>query len=378
MIQRSPRYLREPLAPPTPFETYCQVRDSILEMTGARSEDVLPDDRIVRQLQRLQYFYDASPAMVDNWLAHYHGAIDPFAEEMSLAKEEQRRFKKLLPLDQGIHLPRLDAAERGTKIGDHLVAAHTIRFYEALLILEATQSLAPFRTIGHKQPVLWEFSGEWGGFAAAFKQQFPNACCVLIDYPENLIVAGTYLRNRFPGTRVHTGIEDSSDADFLLVTYNLICRAQMPYPQLAAIGNSQWLDQRFVEELVPLLKEYDLPRLLLDLGQRSDAIASEPVLTSLGSAYDFAAPKTHLSRDEAGNIVQVRPLTDAQSRSGKNYNKPPVWKNITKAVRYLIGAAKETFSQELQPYTTRTLAEQFAARRDVDSRNNVEPKIVAE
>jgi hypothetical protein len=84
----------------------------------------------------------------------------------------------------------------GHQIDGALYNLDTLKFFEALIALERGAVLDEIRTSGPK--IVWEIGAGWGGFAYQFKTLFPDVTYVIVDLPERLPLATTYLETLLP------------------------------------------------------------------------------------------------------------------------------------------------------------------------------------
>lgn len=82
----------------------------------------------------------------------------------------------------------------------------------ALLALYRANFLVEF--LKDKKRTLAVVGAGWGGIAVAFKGRFPKARVIVLDEPEALLRAATYIRTVAPGLKLATATRSSLDATF--------------------------------------------------------------------------------------------------------------------------------------------------------------------
>lgn len=208
------------------FEGYQQVRDAVLRQLEHAPREAF-DERRLYELRMMDYLFDAGPAIVDRWREHCHhvSGVQSYAyraHHAHRARDVARKFERQMKFDRrGVFVEEPEALGGfGFSMSDRRVNAETLRWNESLLALDEVGWLAELEAL--ERPVVVELGGGWGGFGYTLRRRLPNLCHVIIDRPERLLFAGTYLRALFPEARcwIPTGV--SADVSAPLAEFDVV------------------------------------------------------------------------------------------------------------------------------------------------------------
>lgn len=192
------------------------------------------------ELAGLQYMFDAGPLIVAGLREHCHHLTGIRAYEYRNHHARLRagfanKLARLRELDDSdLFVPESHALGGfGFDVDGDLVNLDTLKYYESILALGVAGEL-PNRNADH---TVLEIGGGWGGLAYQYRTLFPGARYVIIDLPQVLLFAGTYLRATFPGAKFVAGIENvlsAEEYDFALLPHFAVEElAKMPRFDLA-------------------------------------------------------------------------------------------------------------------------------------------------
>lgn len=217
---------------------YLAAREEVLALLDApASASVRPSEYWELELSGFEYLLDASPLVVERLREHCHHltglrAYDyrphhehkagPFLEKLESLRAVDR-WNVFVPEPSllggfGFHTPHGRAN------------LDTLKFFEALIALGKASLLEPLlESRGEKKTVL-EIGSGWGGFAYQLKSICPKITYILVDLPQTLLLAATYLRTAFPDAPVAFWRGDAPPAGsppsqgFLLVPHHAFGR----------------------------------------------------------------------------------------------------------------------------------------------------------
>lgn len=214
------------------FDAYLRAREAVQRMKAAAAAGgSSPSAYWTEELDNIDYMIEASPLIVRKLRHHaFHiTGIRPYdyRDKHDGRKEHfEARLEALRAIGgDGLLVPESPAlGGYGYQTRGGLFNVDTIKFYEVLIGMERGGVLGAMRGLG--RPLVCEIGAGWGGFAYQFKTLFPNATCVIVDFPELFLFSATYLGTVFPearivfaGTDEAGAIEGWREADFVFVPH---------------------------------------------------------------------------------------------------------------------------------------------------------------
>jgi len=257
------------------FGAYLRAREAVQQIQAAgRPPGTDPSVYWTEELENIDYLIDASPLIVRK-LRHHAFHITGIRPYDYRHKGDNRReyFEARLAALRSLAgdaplVPESPAMGGfGYDIGGALYNVDTLKFYEVFVGMKRGGVLDAMRAMD--RPIVCEIGAGWGGFAYQFKQAFPRATYVIVDFAELFLYSATYLGALFPdarllfaGTAGTPGLEGWRGADFVFVphtlshlvsslplelTVNMVSFQEMTdaqvrgYAAMAAAANCPWL-----------------------------------------------------------------------------------------------------------------------------------------
>jgi hypothetical protein len=108
--------------------------------------------------------------------------------------------------------------------GSTTYTADTLKYSEVFAALKLGAVIPVLQGTVHR-PIVWEFGGDWGGFAYHLKRLFPQVTYIVSGHPDRLLLSATYVRVMFPEARMRFFADDSAQqlwrdgdtADFVFI-----------------------------------------------------------------------------------------------------------------------------------------------------------------
>jgi hypothetical protein len=203
----------EALRAERPYQNYLKAREAVLAMCDLPTARIpalaRPSEYWAEELSRFVYMFDASPLVIEQLRHHSHHltGIQAYGYRTGGGRKEVPKYREkiraLESLDKhGLFVPEApEMGGFGYEIDGKLVNIDTLKFYECMIAMDRGGALDAFRS-SQARPVILEVGAGWGGLAYTFKTLFPNACYVLVDFPELFLFSATYLMTLFPGAKV--------------------------------------------------------------------------------------------------------------------------------------------------------------------------------
>jgi hypothetical protein len=178
-----------------------------------------------QELESLDYLLCANSRLLNRLREHFFWITGDFVYRYKEHHHESSWFNQLnfrfheickkFPKHKFIYEPK-ELSGFGYPIGNGMVNIDTIKFNESLIAL----GLAFPDLYNVKDGYILEIGGGWGGFAHALKQTNPRIKVILVDFPEILLLAATYLYATNPEKKIQVLNSSEIDvtADFVLCT----------------------------------------------------------------------------------------------------------------------------------------------------------------
>ena len=268
------------------YRAYSEARRHVLAWLSASKTSASTDASSYwrEELSGAEYLLDAHPLVVATLRHHsYHvTGLRPYDYRSGKDKARAWMTAKLAALmeraDPSLFVPEHKALGGFGFESEHgLFNLDTLKYFESVIALQDAAVLPRLREASDR-PIIWEVGSGWGGFAYVLKKLIPNQTYVMIDLPETMLLAGTYLRTVFPKARMR--FFDPSDPAALL---------------------DDWEQQDFVFLPHTALEHFRPPRLDLVLNTVSfQEMTTDQVRRYVHAAADGGAPFLYsLNRDRS-------------------------------------------------------------------------------
>lgn len=330
------------------YQLYLTVRERVFAMLDnePKTGDAVPSAYWRTELAGFDYMLDASPLIIQKLRHHtYHLT--------GLREYEYRKHHayKSGPLEKRLAFLRARDAHNlfvpessalggfGYEIGGALVNADTLRFYEILLGLEQANILDEFRNTASRRAVL-EIGSGWGGFAHQWKTLFPNTAYVLVDFPEALLFATTYLLYLFPKAHalfVEGGPESPREIipdiyDFIFVPHFFWDKLRIPNAHLLVnMASFQEMTTVQVEAYLRKAREMKVPYVY---SWNRDHSPNNPELTTVSSVM---AKYFTVRPNEVFGAEKTETVAGALKRRIRSVFGREKVKDMNRAYRHLLG-----------------------------------------
>lgn len=215
------------------YRKYLISRREILNMINRTENRNLASKYWKEELAGFEYMFDASPLIINklrhhtyhltglhdyNYRKHHNHSLVKFQKKFNYLKQKD---KSNLFIGESQKLGGF-----GFRIDGYLINLDTLKFYEALIIMDHSGLLDTFRN-GQSKTIL-EIGAGWGGFAYQFKSLFKDVNYIIVDLPGSLLFSATYLLTLFPSanykfiTNHNDLIKLSTNTyDFIFIPYYL-------------------------------------------------------------------------------------------------------------------------------------------------------------
>lgn len=250
------------------YASYRRALEEVLRMKERQADAAgRPSDYWIEELEELEYFFDASPLVIERLRHHTHLVTGIRPYDYRTGKDPQLFAQKLQILvgmgGQELLVPESPLLGGfGFEIDGALYNIDTLKYYEALIAMDVGGIVSGFRSADTRR-VVCEIGPGWGGFPYQFKSLFPNVTYVLVDLPELFLFSATYLLTAFPDAKaVFVGKEPLTDdewldADFVFVPNNAL--DLLTPPQLDLTVNMVSFQEMTAEQVDEYaLKAYEL------------------------------------------------------------------------------------------------------------------------
>ena len=310
---------------------YERARDAVLKMTGgAAGGAAAPSAYWREELETIDYMIEASPLVLRK-LRHHAFHITGIRPYDYRSKGDNRReyFEARLNAlrelgGEGLLVPESPALGGfGFDIGGRLFNVDTLKFFEVLIGMERGGVLPALRQ--RERPVVCEIGAGWGGFAYQFKTLFPNATCVIVDFPELFLYSATYLGTMFPDARLaFVGADDPSadvrGADFVFVPQTLAGRETIGAPDLVVnMVSFQEMTDAQVRRYAEIAASAGCP-FIYSFNRERSAYNTELIRVSDALADTYQLTEVPVLQSDYTNAMKRMPKPNkVQERSEFNY-----------------------------------------------------------
>ncbi|CAB4334965.1 MAG: putative sugar O-methyltransferase [Actinobacteria bacterium] len=212
------------------YSSYANASKELLKLVAA-SRAVGRSQYWTREIESLEYLFDASPSILKrlrehcHWVtgissyqyANHHFDTPPHLALIERIGELSNRKPNL-----EIYPERETYGGFGFPFQGNIYNADTLKYHEVIIGL--TESL--FFLLKKNSYTIVEIGSGYGGLADTLLRHSPNTKLILVDFPEVLLLAWTFIGAWHPEKRIvlfdEKSLVPNSDFDILLVPNNLL------------------------------------------------------------------------------------------------------------------------------------------------------------